>query len=116
MFRLHTTNRHIINRHIAKMRGIEVLSGATFVTVCTWGVLFAQSGEFPSTPFPRIETGMHAARINRLSVDADERFVVTASHDKTARVWDLRNGNLVQVLRPPQGEGDIGRLYAAAIS
>ena len=41
---------------------------------------------------------MHTAAIRRIDVDAAERFLVTASHDKTARVWDLANGQLLQVL------------------
>jgi WD40 repeat protein len=54
--------------------------------------------------------------INRIDVDAAERFLVTASNDKTVRIWDLRDGKLLQVLRPPQGTGDEGKLYAVAIS
>jgi WD40 repeat protein len=64
----------------------------------------------------RIEAGMHTAPIIRIDVDAAERFLVTASDDKTARVWDLANGQLLQVLRPPLGAGDEGRLDAVAIS
>src|SRR5262249_55936276 len=30
--------------------------------------------------------------------------------------WDLDTGSLLTVLRPPQGEGDEGKLYAAAMS
>jgi hypothetical protein len=45
-----------------------------------------------------------------------ERYLVTASVDKTARVWDLTSGKLLQVLRPPIGPGDEGKLYAVAIS
>jgi WD40 repeat protein len=69
-----------------------------------------------TTPFLRIETGMHTAPIWRIDVDAQERYLVTASNDKTARVWDLTSGRLLQVLRPPIGPGDEGKLYAVAIS
>ena len=60
----------------------------------------------PAAPLPRIETGMHTARINRIAVDTGGRFLVTGSKDKTARVWDAATGKLLQVLRPPQAEGD----------
>ncbi len=59
---------------------------------------------------------MHTAKIDRIDVDAAERILVTASLDKTARVWDLRDGKLLRVLRPPQGSGHEGELYAVAIS
>jgi WD40 repeat protein len=69
-----------------------------------------------TTPFLRIETGMHTAPIMRIDVDAKERYLVTASHDKTVRVWDLTSGKLLQVLRPPIGPGNEGRLNAVASS
>ena len=55
----------------------------------------------PTDPIPRIETGMHTASIRRIATDRDGRWLVTASHDKTARVWNLSTGALAQVLRPP---------------
>lgn len=67
-------------------------------------------------PILRIEPQLHFAPIKGMDVDAAERFVVTASHDKTARVWEVKTGALLQVLRPPLGEGDEGKLYAVAIS
>ena len=70
----------------------------------------------PATPMLRIEAGMHTAPIRRIDVDAAERFLVTASHDKTARVWDLANGQLLQILRPPLGADNEGQLHAVAIS
>lgn len=67
-------------------------------------------------PYPQIETGAHTAMIWRIAVDSSERWLVTASDDKTARVWNLKTGTLERTLRPPIGEGDDGKLYAVAIS
>lgn len=92
-------------------------TGVIFLVYClSVQLALAQTAAPPSKPFLRIETGMHTAAVNRIGADASERFLVTASDDKTARVWDLRTGELLQVLRPPQGDGVNGKLYAVAIS
>jgi len=78
--------------------------------------VYAADAQPDSTPRLRIEPGMHFAQIWRIDVDVAERFVVSAAEDKTARVWDLRTGKLLKVLRPPLGDGDEGKLYAVAIS
>ena len=67
-------------------------------------------------PVLRIDTGAHSAAIRALGVDAAGRYAVTASDDKTARIWDLASGSLLQTLRPPVGQDNIGRLFAAAIT
>lgn len=76
----------------------------------------ATAARSAEAPVLRIEAGMHTAPIKSIDVDAAERFVVTASDDKTARVWDLASGALLQVLRPPIGAGNEGKLYAVAIT
>lgn len=76
----------------------------------------AGGGTPPATPFPRIETETHGAAINAIDVDAAGRLLVSASDDKTVRVWALPGGDLLRVLRPPLGEGNEGKLYAVAIS
>ncbi|MEI6986914.1 MAG: hypothetical protein WCK65_12375, partial [Rhodospirillaceae bacterium] len=73
-------------------------------------------GDPPADPFLRIETGMHGATINRVSVDAAGRLAVTASDDKTARLWSLPDGKLVGTLRVPIGPGLDGSLYSVALS
>ncbi len=76
----------------------------------------AARSDVPADPVLRIETGGHLAPITAVSSDASGTWIVTASEDKTARLWDLRTGRLVSVLRPPQGEDSVGALYAAAMS
>jgi WD40 repeat protein len=73
--------------------------------------------EVPSSkPVLRIETGMHTAAIGRIGVDAENRYLITGSHDKTVRVWELSTGRLIRVLRPAIGDGNEGMIYAVAIS
>lgn len=74
------------------------------------------AAEPPTAPQLRVEAGMHTAQIRRIATDAQGRWAVTASDDKTARVWDVASGRLLQVLRPPLGEGDEGKLNAVALS
>ena len=70
----------------------------------------------PQAPILTIETGMHTASINRIATDADGRLLITASDDKTVRVWELPSGHLAQIIRPPIGEGNEGKLLAVALS
>src|SRR6476646_5696460 len=67
-------------------------------------------------PILRIETGKHVAQIFRIDTDAANRFAVTASDDKTARVWSLPDGRLQRILRLPIDQGNVGKAYAVAIS
>ncbi len=67
-----------------------------FVFIVFSAITFAS--EPPFEPILRIETGMHTAlinRIDRIAIDSDERFLVTASYDKTIRAWDLKTGRLL---------------------
>jgi WD40 repeat protein len=79
-------------------------------------VATAQTGEPSREPILRIETGMHIAPVKRIGVDSAGKYLVTASDDKTARVWEVTTGRLLRILRVPIGDGREGRLYAVAIS
>src|SRR5665213_2046370 len=76
----------------------------------------AHAGDIPTAPFLRIETGMHGAAINGLAVDAADGQLVTVSDDKTARIWSSTDGEPVETLRGPIGDGPEGGLYAVALS
>ena len=71
----------------------------------------------PTTePVPRIDTTMHTALIRRMAVDTARDRLVTASDDKTIRVWQLPSGRLVTTLRVPLDAGHEGQLFALALS
>ena len=70
----------------------------------------------PKEPILRTETGTHTARVGALSLDAEERYLVTGSRDKTVRVWELASGKLLKILRPPIGKDMEGSIYSVAIS
>ncbi len=67
-------------------------------------------------PFPVLEAGMHSASIARLATDRSGRYAVSVSQDKTARVWSLPDGRLLQTLRVPLGDNHEGKLCSVAVS
>ncbi|MES2941354.1 MAG: hypothetical protein V4772_00635, partial [Pseudomonadota bacterium] len=56
----------------------------------------AQAAQPPAEPMLRIEAGMHTVAINKIATDTAGRYAVTTSEDKTARVWDVATGRLLQ--------------------
>jgi WD40 repeat protein len=102
-------------RVVRSVRGI-LLRPATLALPLLIGALSAFAAEPTTEPLLRLETGMHTAITKRVATDAQGRWAVTASEDKTARVWDLATGRQLVVLRPPQDTGHNGKLFAVAMS
>jgi WD40 repeat protein len=78
----------------------------------------------PSAPTPAfydrpvlvIDPGMHTNLVRWADADVEGRWAVTASEDKTVRIWSLADGALLQTIRLPAGPGEIGRAEAVAMS
>ncbi|MEK7990145.1 MAG: hypothetical protein VSS52_004010, partial [Thiotrichaceae bacterium] len=93
---------------------VTVLDSADNTKLLSITIIPDKKNETP--PILRIETGMHTATIKQISVDANEQFLLTASEDKTLRLWDLNTGNLLKTYRVPIGTTVEGKLYSGVIS
>lgn len=78
-----------------------------------------------SRPILRVETGMHTTLIRRVVVDAPRNRLITASDDKTIRVWEMsavpdappdQQARLLKILRVPIDTGHEGQLFGLAVS
>ncbi len=67
-------------------------------------------------PLLRINTSMHNAKISRISTDAKQHWLVTASSDKSVRSWNLKTGEWYKTYRLPSEPGKLGKAYAVAMS
>jgi WD40 repeat protein len=85
-----------------------------------WFVIFTaglgQSAQANIEPTLKIEAIAHTAGIRQIAVDATEKWAVTVSDDKTARIWNLQTHALQAILRVPIGAAKLGSLYTVAIS
>jgi len=63
-----------------------------------------------------IEPGTHTAPVRHVVLTPDQKTMITASLDKTIRLWSVPDGKLLKVLRVPIGEGFEGALFGLAIS
>ncbi len=72
--------------------------------------------DMPSKPMLVLDPGGHTAVVAEVVFTPDGRQLVSFSHDKTIRTWDIATGEPLRVLRPPIGRAGQGMLYAGAIS
>ncbi len=67
-------------------------------------------------PIVQIDSGGHLAGIIALTFTPDGHYLVSAGNDKLIRVWDLKTKRTVKLFRGQIGKGNIGKIYAMALS
>ena len=86
------------------------------VTLAARPAQFAAAKPREDGPLLMLDTGGHMAKIQDIAFTPDGRQLVSASDDKTIRVWDLATGKTVRIIRGEIAPGDPGRIYAMALS
>ena len=63
-----------------------------------------------------IDPAVHIAPIWSATINSKGRWAVSASEDKTVRIWSLTDGTLLRTIRLPAGPDVAGRAYGVAMS
>ncbi len=76
------------------------------------------SAALPSAdaPLPMLDTGGHMAIIKAIAFTPDGSQLVSASEDKTIRVWDVATGKTLRTIRGEAALGEPGKIFAMALS
>jgi len=102
------------------VHGIKRLIAIVMLTAMAGGAVAGEENELRMhphiEPVLEIDSGNHTGLATVMSVDSQEKYFVTASEDKTLRLWRLEDGHLLHTYRMPIGSEHQGKLYATAIS
>lgn len=99
--------------------GLRLLA---FVIFASWSLLGNLGIAHAETPkdgpefYLDLDTGGHRAFVKDLAFTPDGATLVSASDDKTIRIWDWRQQTSIRTIRGYIGEGNEGKIFAVAVS
>lgn len=86
-----------------------------FVAASAW-MQPAAAQDAPGGFYLDLDTGGHRDFIKDLAFTPDGELLVSASDDKTIRVWDWRSGETIRTIRGEIGVRNHGKIFALAIA
>ncbi|MGA2701592.1 MAG: family 16 glycoside hydrolase [Isosphaeraceae bacterium] len=75
-----------------------------------------QIKERTRSPTLVLDVGGHTSTVRGAVFTPDGQRLITVSHEKTIRIWDVNTGTTSRVLRTPLGSGPIGEHFGVALS
>lgn len=97
-------------------------TGPAFCLALCWlamlGVCAVNSARADDTPdfHLDLDTGGHTAQVTDLAFTPDGEDIVSASNDKTIRIWDWQSGVTLRTIRGYLGNGSDGKIFAVAVA
>jgi len=102
---------------------LPILFVALIVSACSTASPAPPSPETTATqpalaekPILQIDSGGHMAVIRDIFFTQDGNTLISASDDKTVRLWDIASGKTTRILRGQIGLGNEGKIFAATLS
>ncbi|MGE0211497.1 MAG: hypothetical protein AB7S41_07370 [Parvibaculaceae bacterium] len=92
------------------------MTGYLFRIACIALLFFSTSVQAADNVILSLDTGGHMSLIRSIAFTPDGRRLISASDDKTIRIWDLETGKSVATLRGEVGDGDPGKVLSIAVS
>jgi tricorn protease-like protein len=94
------------------MRGLAYV----LYVLCVVLASFLPAAALADEPVLVIDPGGHLSKIQDIMFTSDGKYLVSAGDDKVVRVWDVKTGETVRTIRGQVGDGDEGKIFAAALS
>lgn len=93
-------------------RGLEMKR--FFLLLISFSLIFPALS-IAKSPVLTISSGGHMDKIKDIMFTKNGRYLVSASDDKSIRIWDTASGELVRSVFGQVGVGNDGKIYAAAL-
>ena len=99
----------------AKLRVMRAGKEKT-ITVTLGARSWAPAFGVEKAPQLMLDTGGHTAKVIDLVVTPDGKHLVSASNDKTVRVWEIETGKTVRTIRGEAAPGNWGVIHSMKLS